>query len=72
MIAYEGRKHRLAESSYTVKEQELLAVVHALYMWRCYLKGAPKFEVVTDHNPLIYFHTQTTLSRRQNRWFEFI
>ena len=72
VIAYEGRKYRPAESSYTVGEQELLAVVHALYVWRCYLEGAPKFEVITDHNPLIYFHTQTTLSRRQSRWFEFI
>ena len=72
VIAYEGRKYRPAEVNYTVGEQELLAVVHALYVWRCYLEGAPNFEVVTDHNPLVYFHTQTTLSRRQSRWFEFI
>ena len=72
VIAYEGRKYRPAEVNYTVGEQELLAVVHALYVWRCYLEGAPKFQVVTDHNPLVYFHTQTTLSRRQSRWFEFI
>ena len=57
VIAYEGRKYRPAESSYAIGEQELLAVVHTLCVWLCYLEGAPKFEVVTDHNPLIYFHT---------------
>ena len=72
VIAYEGRKYRPAEVNYTVGEQELLAVVNALHVWRCYLEGAPTFQVVTDHNPLVYFHTQTTLSRRQSRWFEFI
>ena len=41
-------------------------------MWRCYLEGAPTFKVVTDHNPLIWFNTQTVLSRRQARWSEYL
>jgi transposase InsO family protein len=72
VIAYEGRKYKPAEANYTVGEQELLAVVNALQVWRCYLEGAPKFKVVTDHNPLIWLGTQQSLSRRQSRWSEFM
>ena len=63
-----------AERNYTVGEQELLAVVHAMRTWRCYLEGvsADMFTVVTDHNPLTYLQTQTTLSRRQARWSEYL
>ena len=53
VVAYEGRKYRPAEVNYTVGEQELLAVVNALHVWRCCLEGASTFQVVTDHNPLI-------------------
>ena len=72
VIAFEGRKYRPAECNYTVGEQELLAVVHALQVWRCYLEGAPRFKVITDHNPLVYINTQQHLSRRQSRWVEFM
>ena len=72
VLAFEGRKYRPAEYNYTVGEQELLAVVHALQVWRCYLEGAPKFKVITDHNPLVYLATQQNLSRRQTRWVEFM
>lgn len=72
VIAFEGRKYRPAEYNYSVGEQELLAVVHALHVWRCYLEGAPAFKVITDHNPLIYINSQQHLSRRQARWVEFM
>ena len=72
VVAFEGRKYKPAECNYTVGEQELLAVVHALEKWRCYLEGAPQFTVVTDHNPLIWLQTQQNLSRRQSRWSEFM
>eukprot|EP00983_Pelagomonas_calceolata_P057831 1145232-Pelagomonas_calceolata.AAC.2 len=50
-----------------LREQELLAVVHALKIWRCYLKG-PHFTVVTDHNPLVHLPSQPNLSGRQETW----
>ena len=53
-IAFEGRKYGRTEGSCTVREQELPAVVHVLYVWHCDLIGSPKFEVVPDHNPLVY------------------
>jgi hypothetical protein len=49
----------------------LLAVVHALRVWRCYLEGA-EFTVYTDHVSNTYFQTQPNLSRRQARWLEFL
>jgi hypothetical protein len=72
-IAYESRKLIPAERNYTTTEQELLAVVHALNVWRCYLEGAAGgFTVVTDHCPLTFLSTQQNLSRRQARWNEFL
>ena len=72
-IAYESRKLTSAERNYTTTEQELLAVVHALQTWRCYLEGARfPFVVRTDHNPLTYLPTQPNLSRRQARWSEYL
>ena len=47
---------------YTVMELELLAIVHALPVWHCGLKGS-QFTVVTDHNPLTFLGTQQGLNR---------
>ncbi len=58
-----------AEQNYHVGEQELLAVVHALELWRCYLDGT-EFTVVTDHSPNTFFDTKKLLSPRQARWAE--
>jgi len=70
-LAYESRRLIPAEVNYTTGEQELLAVVHALTIWRCYLEGS-EFTVVTDHNPLVHLPTQPNLSRRQVRWVEYL
>ncbi len=66
-VAFEGKSLTDAEKRYHVGEQELLAVVHALELWRCYLQGA-EFTVVTDHSPNTFFETKKTLSLRQGRW----
>jgi len=70
-IAYESRALIPAEKNYTAGEIELLAVVHAMKTWRCYLEGV-KCRVVTDHCPLRYLKTQPNLSRRQTRWSEYL
>ena len=62
-LAFESRKLNSAELNYTTTEKELLAIVHALRTWRCYLEGF-EFTAVTDHNPLVFFRTQQHLSRR--------
>ncbi len=70
-MAFESRKFISAELNYTVTEKEMLGVVHALRVWRCYLEGAD-FTVFTDHVSNTYFQTQPNLSRRQARWSEFL
>jgi hypothetical protein len=70
-IAFESRKLNDAEKNYHTTEQEMLAEVHALKTWRCYLEGAT-FTVVTDHVSNTFFDTQPSLSRRQTRWSEFL
>eukprot|EP00983_Pelagomonas_calceolata_P068261 1149838-Pelagomonas_calceolata.AAC.1 len=70
-LAYESRKPRPAEVNYTTGEQELLAVVHAFKIWRCYLEG-PYFTVVTDRSPLVHLPSQPNLSGRQVRWPEYL
>jgi hypothetical protein len=70
-VAFENRKLSPPEQNYTVTEQEMLGVDHALKTWRCYLEGSD-FTVVTDHCPNTFFDTQVNLSRRQARWLEFL
>ena len=65
-VAFESRKLSPAEQNYTTTEQELLGVIHALRVWRCYLEGV-RFTVITDHCPNTFFQTQPNLSRRQAR-----
>ena len=68
-IANESRKLNSAERNYPVHELELLAVIHALRTWRCYLEGS-KFRVNSDHLNLKYLTTQQNMSWRQARWLE--
>ena len=68
-VAFDGKRLSPAEQNYSIGEQELLAVIHALELWRCYLDGA-EFTVVTDHSPNTFFGTKAVLSPRQTRWSE--
>jgi hypothetical protein len=53
-VAFESRKVNSAELNYQTTKKEMLAVVHALRVWRCYLEGAD-FTVYTDHVSNTYF-----------------
>ena len=72
-VAYESRKMLPAERNYPGGEQELLAVIHALTVWRCYLEGV-KCTVVTDHSPNTFLQSKAPekLSGRQVRWVQFL
>ena len=70
-VAFESRKLTQAEQHYTVTEQELLEVVHALRIFRCYCLGNPT-RVVTDHKANTFVQEQKTLSSRQARWSTFL
>ena len=56
-----------AERNYAVGEQELLAAVHAMKVWRCHLEGGEKCTLITDHNPNTFLRTVPVLSRRMTR-----
>ena len=67
-VCYESRKFTAAERNYAIHEQELLAAVHAVKVFRHYLEGCQHFTLVTDHHSIQYFFSQRNLSRRQARW----
>ena len=67
-IFFYSRKMISAEANYVVSEQELLAVIEALRVFRCYLDDT--FHIVTDNKANTFLDTQKTLSRRQTRWSE--
>ena len=69
--AFASKKLLPAECNYTTEEKELLAVIHALKLFRCYLEGN-HFTICTDHNPLKYFDTKQDLSPRQARWAQYL
>ena len=72
-IAYEGRRLSKTElgDCYSATDRELLAVIHALQVWRCYLEG-PEFTIVSDHKPLENIDTKANLLPRQVRWTQFM
>ena len=48
MVCYESRKLKDHENNYVTHDLELVAIVHALKMWRHYLMGR-KFELRIEH-----------------------
>lgn len=66
-LAYESKKLSAAERAYTAQERELLAILHALRQWRCFVDGSD-YTIYTDHNPLRYLRTTPHPSKRLTRW----
>ena len=62
VIAYFSRTLRIAQRNYSTIEQECLAIVESLKRFRHYLIGR-KFEIITDHKPLEWLHTQKAMGR---------
>jgi hypothetical protein len=65
-IAYGSRQLRRHEKHYPTHDLELLAIVHALKVWRHYLLGN-LVHIYTDHKSLKYLFTQPDLDIRQRR-----
>ncbi|GJP43588.1 hypothetical protein CLOM_g3032 [Closterium sp. NIES-68] len=70
-IAYESRKMQSAECNNPVHDKEMLAIVHAFKIWRCYMTGAD-VTVRTDHKSLQYLRAQPNLNPRQIRWLDYL
>jgi hypothetical protein len=71
VIAYASRALRVYEHNYPTHDLELVAVIHALKIWRHHLMGT-KCHIYTDHKSLKYIFTQADLNMRQRRWLELI
>lgn len=70
-IAFESRKLKPAELNYSPTELEMLAVVHCVTIWRCYIEGR-QIHVYTDHKPNTTFNSNPLISRRHARWTEIL
>jgi hypothetical protein len=70
-IAYASRQIRRHEEHYPTHDLELLAIIHALKVWRHYLLDN-LVHIYTDHKSLNYLFTQPDLNMRQRRWLELI
>ncbi|GJP40371.1 hypothetical protein CLOM_g24641 [Closterium sp. NIES-68] len=70
-IAYKSQKMQSAERNYPVHDKEMLAIVHAFKIWRCYLTGAD-VTVRTDHKSLQCLRAQPNLNPRQIRWLDYL
>ena len=71
-VAFHSGKMTAAERNYVVTEQELLATVEALRVFRCYLLSGQQFNLVTDNRPNTFLQAQPFFSRRQARWSEYL
>jgi hypothetical protein len=68
-IAYESKKLSKAEQKLPAQERELIAIIHALRTWRCFIDGCQGgYTVYSDHKPLIYFQSQINPTPRLVRW----
>ncbi|GJP34200.1 hypothetical protein CLOM_g18648 [Closterium sp. NIES-68] len=70
-IVYESRKLQSPKRNYPVHDKEMLAIVHAFEVWRCYLTGSEVTDS-TDHKSLLYLRAQPNLNSRQIRWLDYL
>lgn len=71
VICYESEKLKEHEKNDATHDIEMVTIVHALKVWRHYVKGI-KFELQTDHMSLKYLFDQPNLNAKQLRWLEFL
>ncbi|CAI7833650.1 unnamed protein product, partial [Closterium sp. NIES-53] len=62
-LAFESCKLQPAERNYATHDRELLAIVHAIKTWRCYVELQP-VTIYTDHRPL---HRPTSPTQMHNQ-----
>jgi ribonuclease HI len=71
VVVYASWQLRKHEVNYPTHELELVAVVHALKIWRHYLVRK-RCELYTDHKSMKYIFMKLDLNLRKRRWLELI
>jgi hypothetical protein len=71
VVAYASRPLRKHEEKYLAHDLELVAMLHALKIWRHYIIGK-RCEVYSNHKSLKYIFTQPYLNLRQRIWLKLI
>ncbi|XP_057986672.1 uncharacterized protein LOC131171219 [Hevea brasiliensis] len=70
-IAYFSEKLSGAALNYSTYDKEMYALVRALETWQHYL-WLKEFVIYSDHESLKYLKSQNKLSKRHDKWSEFI
>ena len=68
VVIYASRALRCVEARYSQTEREALAVVWACEHFNRFIKGAPRFTVISDHKPLESIWQKTRPPLRIERW----
>ena len=66
-VSFISRTLSKTERKWSTIEREAFAMVWALEQFRCYLYGQ-KFELITDHRPLVWLRTMKNLNSKLTRW----
>ena len=67
IVWFESQKLNEHEQNYLTHDLQLVAIIHALKIWRHYLFGR-RFILMSDHSGLRYLFEQPNLNARQARW----
>ena len=71
VICYESQKLKEHEHNYPMHDLELVAIIHALNMWRHYLMER-NFLLKTDNMSQKYLFDLPNMNARQARWLAFL
>jgi hypothetical protein len=66
-LAFTSKKLSKKNLGKPIYEKEMLAILHAVELWRPYLLGQ-RFQIKTDHQSLKYFLEQRISSQEQQKW----
>ena len=66
-VSFISRTLSKTERKWSTIEREAFAMVWALEQFRCYLYYQ-KFELITDHRPLVWLRTMKNLNSKLTRW----
>ena len=68
VVIYASRALTNVETRYSQTEREALAVVWACEHFNRFVKGAPRFTVISDHTPLVFIWQKARPPLRIERW----